>query len=155
MNYEDEDTYDQVQDERIELAGLASQPIPDPVPRPIESGLLSPGDLIELPWEAFGLEPGTSCTVARSFPFEGGASVDCQLEDGREIQVALYDKNHLVILRATGAQELPRHQDRCEWFAACTNAADGDVRHPVLGMVPTCRRCADKLDLDLCARVAS
>lgn len=37
----------------------------------------------------------------------------------------------------------------CEWFALCTNDADGLVWHPVLGDVPTCQRCADKLDLEL------
>ena len=37
----------------------------------------------------------------------------------------------------------------CEWFARCTNKADGAVWHPVLEYVPTCRRCADKLDLEL------
>lgn len=37
----------------------------------------------------------------------------------------------------------------CEWFAKCPNPADGVVQHPVLGAVPTCRRCADKLDLRL------
>lgn len=37
----------------------------------------------------------------------------------------------------------------CEWFLLCTNEADGTVEHPILGSVPTCQRCADKLDLDL------
>jgi hypothetical protein len=37
----------------------------------------------------------------------------------------------------------------CQWFALCDNSADGVVKHPVLGNVPTCRRCADKLDLTL------
>lgn len=37
----------------------------------------------------------------------------------------------------------------CEWFALCENEADGVVAHPILGLVPTCRRCATRLDLDL------
>lgn len=37
----------------------------------------------------------------------------------------------------------------CEWFALCENTADGVVSHPVLGDVPTCQRCADRLGLDL------
>ena len=37
----------------------------------------------------------------------------------------------------------------CEWFALCDHPADGVVSHPVLGDVPTCERCATKLDLDL------
>lgn len=37
----------------------------------------------------------------------------------------------------------------CEWFALCTYTADGKVHHPVLGWLPCCTRCADKLDLQL------
>lgn len=37
----------------------------------------------------------------------------------------------------------------CEWFAQCVRPADGVVWHPTLGDVPTCRTCADKLDLEL------
>lgn len=37
----------------------------------------------------------------------------------------------------------------CEWFLWCMNEAVGTVKHPLLGDVPTCQRCADKLDLDL------
>jgi hypothetical protein len=37
----------------------------------------------------------------------------------------------------------------CQWFALCDNSADGVVKHPILGNVPTCKRCADKLDLVL------
>ena len=35
----------------------------------------------------------------------------------------------------------------CEWFALCTRAAVGTVAHPVLGEVPACQHCVDKLDL--------
>lgn len=37
----------------------------------------------------------------------------------------------------------------CQWFALCDKPADGVVKHPILGDVPTCQRCADKLGLDL------
>lgn len=37
----------------------------------------------------------------------------------------------------------------CEWFAFCTRESSGVVEHPILGDVPTCERCANKLDLDL------
>lgn len=37
----------------------------------------------------------------------------------------------------------------CEWFALCDRPADGTVKHPILGNVPCCKRCADKLDLNL------
>jgi hypothetical protein len=36
---------------------------------------------------------------------------------------------------------------RCEWFALCDHVAAGVVSHPILGDVPTCQRCADKLGL--------
>lgn len=35
----------------------------------------------------------------------------------------------------------------CQWYALCTNSAAGEVKHPVLGHVPTCTRCAAKHDL--------
>lgn len=37
----------------------------------------------------------------------------------------------------------------CEYFALCTNKADGYVKHPILGLVPTCKRCTNKFDLTL------
>jgi len=37
----------------------------------------------------------------------------------------------------------------CQWYALCTNPADGIVKHPILGNVPTCQRCADKHELEL------
>ncbi len=30
----------------------------------------------------------------------------------------------------------------CQWFARCDNYATGLTSHPVLGVVPTCDRCA-------------
>lgn len=38
---------------------------------------------------------------------------------------------------------------QCEWFVMCDQEAAGAVRHPVLGAVPTCQWCADKLGLTL------
>lgn len=35
-----------------------------------------------------------------------------------------------------------REREVCQWFLLCDNDADGVVEHPVLGDVPTCRRCA-------------
>ncbi len=37
----------------------------------------------------------------------------------------------------------------CQWYARCENPADGVVKHPILGNVPTCTRCAKKHDLEL------
>lgn len=37
--------------------------------------------------------------------------------------------------------------NKCEWFARCENEATHLVRHVVLGAVPTCERCIQKLDL--------
>lgn len=37
----------------------------------------------------------------------------------------------------------------CEWFALCTNDAVGTAKHPVLGQVPICQRCANKFDLEI------
>lgn len=34
----------------------------------------------------------------------------------------------------------------CEWFARCGNEAWSLEPHPILGDVPICQRCADKLD---------
>lgn len=37
----------------------------------------------------------------------------------------------------------------CQWFAFCSRPAEGVVAHPVLGRVPTCRPCANRLSLQL------
>jgi hypothetical protein len=34
----------------------------------------------------------------------------------------------------------------CEWFALCTRPADGVVAHPIIGPVPTCQRCAERME---------
>lgn len=33
----------------------------------------------------------------------------------------------------------------CEWWAGCTNPATHYTPHPVLGQVPTCSTCAEKI----------
>lgn len=33
----------------------------------------------------------------------------------------------------------------CQWFGACENHAMTTMDHPVLGSVPICRRCEDKV----------
>ena len=40
-----------------------------------------------------------------------------------------------------------RMHEICEWFVLCDNVADQVVVHPILGDVPTCQRCVDKLHL--------
>ena len=37
----------------------------------------------------------------------------------------------------------------CQWFAMCDHDAVGTTKHPVLGDVPICERCADKLGLEV------
>ena len=37
----------------------------------------------------------------------------------------------------------------CQWFVLCDQVAAGIVVHPGLGGVPTCRRCAERLGLEL------
>lgn len=42
----------------------------------------------------------------------------------------------------------------CKWFALCDRAAVMTLRHPILGQVPVCQRCADK-DASLAGQVRS
>jgi hypothetical protein len=39
------------------------------------------------------------------------------------------------------------YQLRCQWFALCDHEATVQVRHPVLGLVPTCDRCVARMGL--------
>jgi hypothetical protein len=41
--------------------------------------------------------------------------------------------------------------DACQWFALCDNPAVTTEPHPVLGAVPICQRCADKVARLKCA----
>ena len=34
----------------------------------------------------------------------------------------------------------------CEWFTLCFNEATTTRSHPILGDVPICQRCQDKMD---------
>ena len=43
----------------------------------------------------------------------------------------------------------PEEPEFCQWFVKCINQAVGVVPHPILGDVPICKRCADKLELDI------
>ena len=33
----------------------------------------------------------------------------------------------------------------CEWFAGCDRPADVVVDHPILGGIPSCQRCQDRM----------
>ena len=37
----------------------------------------------------------------------------------------------------------------CQWFALCDHPAVGTAKHPTLGDVPICERCASKLKLTI------
>ena len=38
-----------------------------------------------------------------------------------------------------------KKQEPCKWFALCDNPATTTKPHPILGSVPICQRCADKM----------
>ena len=62
---------------------------------------------------------------------------------------AKVDVDPVLLERLIEAVEAARKAPTCEWFATCDYPAIGTVEHPVLGAVPTCGRCADKLDLEV------
>lgn len=35
----------------------------------------------------------------------------------------------------------------CAWFALCVNPTTAVIEHPILGEVPCCTRCAERLDM--------
>lgn len=45
--------------------------------------------------------------------------------------------------RPTRIKLAPPPVQLCEWFLKCTNVATGTTPHDVLGLVPTCDRCAE------------
>ncbi len=63
-------------------------------------------------------------------------------EAGEQIET-FYD-----FARRERADRLPPQID-CRYFALCDRSADGIVRHPILGDVPTCRRCAERVGAEL------
>jgi hypothetical protein len=36
----------------------------------------------------------------------------------------------------------------CEWFARCANQTSRAAGHPILGPVPICDRCAERMDIE-------
>jgi len=36
-------------------------------------------------------------------------------------------------------------KDKCQWFLNCKNDATTTKLHPILGDVPICKRCSDKI----------
>lgn len=38
---------------------------------------------------------------------------------------------------------------RCEYFVLCTNDAVGYIDNPVIGPVPSCKRCGDQVGADV------
>lgn len=43
------------------------------------------------------------------------------------------------------SEGLPTTLVECQWFALCDNPAMTTLAHPVLGDVPICNRCKDKV----------
>lgn len=37
----------------------------------------------------------------------------------------------------------------CQWFALCVRPSAGTAPHPTLGLVPTCKECAERFELEL------
>lgn len=84
--------------------------------------------------------------IAVSYASEGGDNLADAQERVREEWGILYDNG---IVPQKPPAKVPT---QCAWFVGCQNAADGIVVHPILGDVPTCQRCTDKLGLDLVKR---
>jgi hypothetical protein len=58
-----------------------------------------------------------------------------------------YVTAELEALRRRAAERL--ELGTCAYFALCENLAHGTVEHPILPPVPTCRRCAAKVEAAL------
>lgn len=39
-----------------------------------------------------------------------------------------------------------KNEQTCQCFLLCNNKATTAIQHPILGSVPACQRCADKLN---------
>lgn len=35
---------------------------------------------------------------------------------------------------------------KCQWFLKCTNNATTTMQHPILGKVPICKQCKEKME---------
>ncbi|TEA09089.1 hypothetical protein CCUG60884_00258 [Mycobacteroides salmoniphilum] len=44
-----------------------------------------------------------------------------------------------------GYEDDPAYEASCMWWARCLNPANTVMEHPVLGNLPICKRCAEKL----------
>ena len=64
-------------------------------------------------------------------PAEVVALVDCLTED---------EAINLINQYQDGASKT------CEWFLLCENPATTTMHHPILGDVPICQRCIDKIN---------
>jgi hypothetical protein len=60
------------------------------------------------------------------------------------------DKHYTVTRNAAGGLDVVADTQLCEWFALCDHPATSLRAHPILGDVPICDRCTDKL-----AKIAS
>ena len=67
-------------------------------------------------------------------------------ENGDYESAESYRDSAASIQRAASRLSLSVNPTTCEWFATCTNPAVIHIHHPILGAVPACQRCADKLD---------
>ena len=55
------------------------------------------------------------------------------------------DINSRVYADLGGGNE-PPEMAACVWFACCPNPANGLRDHPILGDVPICQRCDDRVE---------
>lgn len=46
----------------------------------------------------------------------------------------------------SGFEDDPEFVTACAWWAKCPNPANGLRDHPILGDVPICQRCDDKVE---------
>ncbi len=43
-------------------------------------------------------------------------------------------------------KKFKKADDACRWFLMCTNKAEHMEPHPILGQVPICTSCKEKMD---------
>lgn len=66
--------------------------------------------------------------------------------DGDEDTAEGYRAAAKSIQQAASRLALSINPTGCEWFGTCENPAVTHIPHPILGAVPTCQRCADKVE---------